>query len=515
MDCSVATLRSRSRIKFRRKSQPLSHLQAWPERGGTEVCTAKEIHMRRFQTPLNVERLEDRQLLTVYSPAQIRHAYGFDQLSLDGSGQTIAIVDAYDHPNIVDDLKIFDQEYGLPDPAQFTKVNQSGGTTFPKIANAGWSREIALDVEWAHAIAPGANILLVEANSDSPADIYSAVDYARHQAGVVAVSMSLGSYEASYETRNDSFFKTPEGHIGGSGLPGGITFVAATGDKGTPAWYPAYSPNVLAVGGTSLYLDEQGDYQSEDGWSRSGGGISKYESEPAYEASVQSTGKRTIPDVSYNASPDTRFWVYNSVSAGWDEVYGTSAGAPQWAALIALADQERAGAGLGSLDGPAQTLPALYSAEMSGDFLDITTGSNGYDAGPGYDYVTGLGSPWAPSVVSDLALWDSGSNAPRAPVRHSSREMLATTKASPLVSNPLQITREAENAVDACFAEPSFAAATAAQRDLVPMPSAVPGQPARVVSDTGSIPVRHSATPGQGLEFTELDMDPVLSNPHF
>src|SRR5689334_2813811 len=112
--------------------------------------------MRRFQAPLNVEHLEDRQLLTVYSPAQIRHAYGFDQIALDGSGQTIAIVDAYDHPNIVNDLATFDREFGLPDPPQFTKVNQSGDMTFPKVADSSWTREIALDVEWAHAIAPGA-----------------------------------------------------------------------------------------------------------------------------------------------------------------------------------------------------------------------------------------------------------------------------------------------------------------------------------------------------------------------
>jgi hypothetical protein len=260
----------------------------------------------------------------------------------------------------------------------------------------------------------------------------------------------------------------------------------------------------LAVGGTSLYLDELGDYQSEAGWSGSGGGISWYESVPAYQASVQSTGKRTIPDVSYNASPDTRFWVYNSVSTGWDEVYGTSAGAPQWAALIALADQERARASLGSLDGPTQTLPALYSPEMSDAFLDVTTGSNGYDAGPGYDYVTGLGSPWAPWVVSDLALWDSGSNAPRPPVRYSSREMLLTTEASPLVSSPLQITRGAKNAVDACFAEIGFAIPTTAKDDVVPLSSVVPGQPPRVV-------VRHPAT-GHGLKLWDLDLDIVRSN---
>jgi subtilase family serine protease len=207
--------------------------------------------MKRLKIPLNVEHLEARQLLT-YSPAQIRHAYGFDQLLLDGSGQTIAIVDAYDHPNIADDLKIFDREYGLPDPPQFTKVNQSGGTIFPKVADTGWAREIALDVEWAHAIAPGANILLVEADSPTDNDLFKAVDCARHQPGVVAVSMSWGQRETSYEARQDSLFTTPTGHIGGSGTPGGVTFVACTGDSGAPGWYTAYSPNVLAVGGTSL-----------------------------------------------------------------------------------------------------------------------------------------------------------------------------------------------------------------------------------------------------------------------
>src|SRR5262249_40673095 len=155
-------------------------------------------------------------------------------------------------------------------------------------------------------------------------------------------------------------------------------------------------------------------------------------------------------------------------------------------------NQERALSGLGSLDGVTQTLPALYSAAMSEDFLDVTTGNNGYDAGPGYDYVTGLGSPWAPRVVSDLALWDSGSNAPRPPARHSSREMLPTTGTFPLLSNPLGTTLGAKNAVDACFADPGFTVATAKQ-DVVLMQSVVPGQlPRALTSDTGSIPVRHS-----------------------
>src|SRR5205823_1405179 len=122
---------------------------------------------------------------TGYSPAQVRHAYGFDQVSFngvagDGSGATIAIVDAYDDPNIAGDLHQFDLRFGLPDTPSFQKLNQGGGTVLPA-ANGGWASEIALDVEWAHAIAPKAGILLVEANDSSYSSLFAAVDYAARQ----------------------------------------------------------------------------------------------------------------------------------------------------------------------------------------------------------------------------------------------------------------------------------------------------------------------------------------------
>jgi subtilase family serine protease len=220
--------------------------------------------MRNQQAQLNVERLEARDLLaplTGYTPAQIRHAYGFDQMWLDGRGVTIAIVDAYDDPKIGRDLTRFDRAFGLPDPPSFTKVDQFGGTHFSW--NDSWSGEISLDVEWAHAIAPQADILLVEAKSNSNQDLDTAVDYARNQPGVVAVSMSYGAGEVPFEIARDDLFTTPAGHIGGFGLPGGINFVAATGDSGAPGGYPAYSPNVLSVGGTSLFLDGAGNYLDE------------------------------------------------------------------------------------------------------------------------------------------------------------------------------------------------------------------------------------------------------------
>ncbi|HTU16895.1 MAG TPA: hypothetical protein VMG10_02435, partial [Gemmataceae bacterium] len=338
-----------------------------------------------------------------FSPQQISQAYGFNQISFDngaikgnGSGQTIAIIDAYNQPDIAGDLQTFDSQYGLQAPPSFTVVNENGGSSLP-VANQSWGLEISLDVEWAHAMAPGANILLVEANSDSYADLMTAVNYARNQPGVSVVSMSWGSSEWSGESSYNSYFTTPAGHQG-------VTFVASSGDNGTVE-YPSTSPNVLAVGGTQLTTDTSGDYLSEVAWSGSGGGISTEELEPSYQQGVatQTGGYRGVPDVAYNASSNSPYAVYDTTGYdGWIEVYGTSAGAPQWAALVAIADQGRALDGEDTLDGGSQTLPAIYQLPQS-DFHDITSGSNGtYSAGPGYDLVTGRGSPIANLVVAGL-----------------------------------------------------------------------------------------------------------------
>jgi len=361
-----------------------------------------------------------------FAPSQLRQAYGFDQVTFGGvqgggSGQTIAIIDAYDDPNIVNDLAIFDQTFGLPAPPRFTKINQVGGTTYPAMdPSGGWELESSIDVEWAHAIAPGASILLVEASSASNDDLYSAVDYARSQPGVSVVSMSFGGHvysDGSYvgelptDPSNDYHFLTPSGHSG-------VTFVAASGDYGAPPQYPATSPNVLAIGGTTLSLNANNSYGSETGWSGSGGGMSRYEPEPAYQGGVQSTGFRANPDVALDADPATGVAVYDSVTyypyypillgaSGWyglggtSPVGGTSVAAPMWAALVAIADQGRSLLGVGSLDGGSQTLPIIYQADAN-DFHDITQGNNGYPAGPGYDLVTGRGSPIATSVINDM-----------------------------------------------------------------------------------------------------------------
>ncbi|HEV2948193.1 MAG TPA: S53 family peptidase [Gemmataceae bacterium] len=359
------------------------------------------------RTRLHLEELEGRNLLSVFTPAQIRHAYGFDQVSFangkvaaDGSGQTIAIIEAYHDPKIASDLHYFDWIFSLPDPPKFTQVNQHGGAVFPATSPI-WALETAMDVEWAHAIAPRANILLIEADSVNWSDLLAAVNYARYQPGVVAVSMSWGSVEFPFEATYDAYFTTPVGHIGGSGLPGSITFVASSGDSGAGTSYPAVSPNVLAVGGTTLTVGPWGNYVSEKAWSQSSGGISLYESKPAFQLGLAG-GKRSTPDVALNGDPSTGYYIYDTVTyagiTGWFQNGGTSAGAPQWAALIALADQGRALMGRGSL-GNAQAL--IYRLPAN-DFHDITKGSNGYVAGVGYDLVTGRGTPNAKLVVRHL-----------------------------------------------------------------------------------------------------------------
>jgi subtilase family serine protease len=371
-----------------------------------------------------LEELERRNLMAVFAPAQMLHAYGFDQASFnngrvkaDGSGQTIAIVDAYDNPNIAGDLQTFDQHWGLPDPV-FTRVNQFGGNTYPS-PDTGWSGEMALDVEWAHAVAPRAGILLVEANSSNSSDLLAAVRYAAYQPGVSVVSMSWGSAEFANEVALDSTFTTPAGH-------NGVTFVAASGDSGASPEWPGVSPNVVGVGGTTLSLTSTGAWSSETGWGKgslssyyggSGGGISAYESQPGYQKGVvtQSTTRRTSPDVAYNADPSTGVSVYDSQNGGWFQVGGTSAGAPQWAGLIAIANQGRALAGQGTLDGPTQTLPAIYKLAAT-DFHDITSGNNGYAATVGYDLVTGRGSPKANLIISDLVKIGSPITPPITPV---------------------------------------------------------------------------------------------------
>lgn len=224
---------------------------------------------------------------TGLSPTQIQEAYNLP--STGGSG-TIAIVDAYDDSTIQNDLGNFSSQFGLP-AANFEKHMMSPGIP----TNGSWALEISLDVEWAHAIAPNAKILLVEAVSASLTDLLAAVDYARNRSDVVAVSMSWGSTESSSELTYDSHFSSAYG----------ATFFAAAGDTASAVMWPAASPNVVGVGGTTLTFSG-GSFVSETAWNGGGGGLSRYESEPSYQVSYGipgANGKRGVPDVSYDADP--------------------------------------------------------------------------------------------------------------------------------------------------------------------------------------------------------------------
>ena len=196
----------------------------------------------------------------------------------------------------------------------------------------------------AHAIAPGANIVVVEAQPDLN-DLVSANRFASQLPGVSVVSMSWGSGEFAGESAYDGAFTTPAGHAG-------VTFVASSGDSGTTE-YPSASPNVLSVGGTTLSVTSTGAIVSETGWSGSGTGYSTYESAPSWQTTGLNSSARTTPDVAWDANPSTGVSVYDSVpyygqSGGWFTVGGTSVGAPSWAGLIAIADQGLARQGVGS-----------------------------------------------------------------------------------------------------------------------------------------------------------------------
>jgi hypothetical protein len=365
-----------------------------------------------------------------FSPSQIQQFYGVNSISFngtagDGTGQTIAVIDAFNDPKFVNstdpsfassDLHVFDQNFGLPDPPSFSVIPEAGAS-LPATYNAGWALETALDVEWAHAMAPKANIVLVECTSNTYDDLITAGTQAAVAAGATVVSMSFGGSEATYY---DSSFTSSN-----------VTFLASTGDKGVASTgYPSLSQYVVAVGGTSITTaDAAANYGSEVVWNTStsnndgtgnngsatGGGVSNYTSQPSYQYNETASGvSRGVPDVSFEADPYTGVSVLDtsqSGGGGYYEVGGTSLSSPCWAGLIAIADQGRALNGQPALSGYTDTLPRLYALPASA-FHDITSGNNtdtdyspaaGYSAGVGYDLASGIGTPVANNLVPDLA----------------------------------------------------------------------------------------------------------------
>ena len=374
------------------------------------------------------------------SPEQLEEAYGVNQISFTtssgtvagtGAGQTIGIVENGIDPTLEADLETFDAYFSIPNPPSFQVINQSGATETNEYVD-----ETALDIEWAHAIAPGASIIVYNADNNAEnliVTLASAMKTVSAMPGVSVVTLSYGEPEydvaesGTNETSLDSDFTTP-----------GVTFLAASGDEGAygdggpvAVLYPAASPNVVSVGGTSIVIDAADDYpgtgeDGETGWGDgnlsaneggSGGGLSTAEPEPSWQvgvvpSSIASSDARAVPDVAMDSGTAQEYDVFTSTLAastedsssavGWLGDAGTSAASPIWAGLIAIADQGRALEGGTPLTGYTQTLPALYSLP-SADFNDIIDGNNGYAAGPGYDLVTGLGTPVANVLVPALA----------------------------------------------------------------------------------------------------------------
>ncbi len=339
-------------------------------------------------------------------PSAVQSVYNLSGLSPSsgaGNGQIIAIVDAYNDPNALSDLNTFNSQYGYAKLSTCTSLSQTGPCFEAAYAqgskprtNSGWALEESLDLEWAHAEAPAAKIVLVEAASNSNTNLFGAVVFANNL-GASEVSMSWGGGESSSETSLDADMTRT-----------GTFYTASAGDSGHGAEYPAASPNVIAVGGTTLNgcSGTKCSFTSETTWSGSGGGASADESLPSFQngytgpvfgastISALTGGKRGIPDVSFDANPNTGVSVFDSTSyqgqSGWFTLGGTSVGAPNWAGILA------AGAAAGST--ALQGHSAIYSAGYKTNLRDITSGTNGScgtdcTAGTGYDLVTGLGSP--------------------------------------------------------------------------------------------------------------------------
>lgn len=365
-----------------------------------------------------------------YTPPEMRTAYDVPP-ALDGRGETIVIVDAFGSPTIDADLQSFDAIMNLPDPT--LRIFYPSGP--PVSFDPGWAAETSLDVEWAHAIAPAAQIDLVVAPTNQSSDIHAALAYAvTNELGSV-VSMSFGEPEPSIPGGAHNRLLQHADSVFQRAKADNITLIASTGDMGatngsggTPdAVFPASDPLVLSVGGTSLFMSDAGRYERETVWNDSiaslcaftcafgavpyatGGAPSAAFKTPSYQHNEIGAATREVADVSYNAGYYTAVLVYMSFNGpGTEGLYftgGTSCGAPQWAAIIALAN-EAAGRHLGYIN------PALYNiakgASYHHAFHDITLGNDGLFGGPsetakpGYDMPTGLGSPNAANLIPAL-----------------------------------------------------------------------------------------------------------------
>jgi subtilase family serine protease len=417
-------------------------------------------------------------VIATYTPAQIRAAYGLTalpasgtsmsatQAALMGAGQTIYIVDAQHDPNAAAELAAFNQKFGLPvcttkviavtatlplpAPAatgcEFSVVYNTATGTMSSTApayNAGWATEITLDIQWAHATAPLARIVLIEAPDASLNSLLGAVKLANTM-GPGIVSMSFGAAEGNWTGSVDSVF-----------TGAGMTYLAATGDSGAAVSWPSVSANVVAVGGTTLTYTGTGA-RSEVGWTGTGGGISAYTATPTYQTNavpgMGGIARRAVADVAFNADPASGQYVAvqtpGAASVSWLSAGGTSLSTPQWAGLIATANAARALTGKPALGSPHAVLYGQISAvpgTYASVFADITRGSDGTcalcTAKVGYDPLTGLGTPNVTSLLSALTAAGTVAAPVVTPATISGRVGTALSfTASVLASNPVTFT---------------------------------------------------------------------------
>jgi kumamolisin len=319
------------------------------------------------------------------TPTSIRGVYALPSSLTTGGSGTIAIVDAFDYPTAESDLGVFSSTFGLPACTTangcFKKVYASGSK--PR-SNCGWAQEAALDIEWAHAMAPAAKIVLVEAASNSFADLFAAVDVATAQVntggGAGEVSMSWGGSEFSSEASNDGHFQNSN-----------VVYFASSGDTGGVNIYPSTSPYVVSAGGTTIHRNSSGAFTGETGWSGSGGGPSKYENKLSYQNNVTGTDAthRSAPDFSFDADPNSGVSVYDSTRcqglSGWLVFGGTSVSSPSLSGIVSQA---------GGASSTVSELTTIYANRTNtSDFRDITSGTaGGFSAKVGWDFVTGVGS---------------------------------------------------------------------------------------------------------------------------
>lgn len=328
------------------------------------------------------------------TPATIRSAYG---LSSTGGSYAIAIVDAYHYPTSLNDFNGFSGVFGLPTETSTTATSannqhfqvvyatgaqpQSGGSYI-----GSWNLEEALDIEWAHAMAPNAKIYLVEAASASMSDLDNAVRVAANLPNVKEVSMSWGGSETSYEASQfDSLY-----------VKTGVVFFASSGDSADEMEYPAASPNVVSCGGTSINRTSSGAYVNQTAWNEAGCGPSVYEPRPSFQSGVASVvgTKRGVSDMSFEANPSTGVYVYDSTAfegeSGWWILGGTSVASPCLAGVVNVA----AGTNGFAASSAAEEARIYGNLGNAAAFTDITSGTDGkYTAKAGYDFPTGVGAP--------------------------------------------------------------------------------------------------------------------------